>query len=506
MEALTERVERLETDEPGMRPTRWLVTEPVVERQTAEVKLIWDLQVKGIPVFNGERKAEMIRSFITEVMNMGGNETLMNAIFMSKLGTVARSWKQSVEREYPNEVPATTKQWLQRLRKDFCPEEMSNIKWVELTEIRQDHSLQWLVETFTELRNQVEHKTEHEVVRQFGIAANGYGNFKNIGQLILEEMVRAGVSEKPMTFRAAVHLAEKFASQEIELRRYNNQTQRGNKETPREEAKIKTSRGDEQSSRVDEQGSRGDEQGSQRGNQGEWQGRSEFPKGQIITERTARIWSKTVQNRYLKGQCFACGNRHKRPEPCTGPVINLKEHIKDDGENAKQKGAPGTIKERLDGYSLNNPIVTASMDESAEGGRSSTPSNKVSFQDFSLNNVYFRNQNQPTGQEESQQKRKGGSTTWVERKADLLTKMAKGKTTIKRVQNVDPMVFQGKFQATEQTFLIDSGCTAMVIGSKIVKRMNMTSKPCRQDSINQTIRRRRYTSRNAITIPRVRAK
>jgi hypothetical protein len=64
MEALTERVERLETDEPGMRPTRWLtkkqVTEPEVERQTAEVKLIWDLQVKGIPVFNGERQADGI--------------------------------------------------------------------------------------------------------------------------------------------------------------------------------------------------------------------------------------------------------------------------------------------------------------------------------------------------------------------------------------------------------------------------------------------------------------
>jgi hypothetical protein len=460
-----------------MRPTRWLtkkqVTEPLVERQTAEIKLIWDLQVKGIPMFNGERQAEMIRTFIStfqqavEVMNIGGNETLMNAIFMSKLGTMARSWKQSVEQEQPNEVPATTKQWLQRLRKDFYPEEMSNIKWVELTEIRQDHhSLQWLVESFTELRNQVEHKTEHEVVRQFGIAANGYGNFKNIGQLILEEMVRAGVSEKPMTFRAAVHLAEKFASQEIELRRYNYQTQRGNKETPREESKIKTSRGDEQGSRGDEQGSRGDEQGSQRGNRGEWQGRSEFPKGRIMTERRARIWSKTVQTRYLKGQCFACGNRHKRTEPCTGPVINLKEHIKADKENAKQKGASGTTKERLDGYSLNNPIVAASMDESAEGGGGSTPSNKVSFPDLSLNNVYFRHQNQPTGQEKSQQKRKGDSTTWVERKADLLTKLEQGKATIKRVQNVDPMVFQGKFQATEQTFLIDSGFTTMVIGRR----------------------------------------
>jgi hypothetical protein len=364
MEALTERVESLETNEPGMRPTRWLTKKPATEpaeRQSAEVKLIWELQVKSIPVFNGERQTEMIRTFLntfeqaTEVMNMGENETLMNAIFMSKLGPVARSWKQSFEREHPNEVPATTKQWLKRLRKDFYPEEMSNVKWVELTEVLQDHhSLQWLVETFTELRNQVEHKTEHEVVRQFGIAANGHSNFKNIGQLILEEMVRAGVSEKPMTFRAAVHLAEKFAIQEIELRRYNNQTQRGNKETPREEAKIKTSRGDDQ--------------GNRRNYQEERQGSYEFVKGRVINDRQARVWSKTVQDRYVQGKCFECGNSHLRAEPCTGPVINLKDHIKSNKENAKHKGAAGKTKEKLDGYSLNNPIVAASKDESREGG------------------------------------------------------------------------------------------------------------------------------------------
>jgi hypothetical protein len=182
MEALTERVERLETDEPGMRTIRWLtkkkVKEPLVERQTAEVKLIWDLQVKG--VFNGERQAEMIRTFIStfeqavEVMNMGGNETLMNALFMFKLGTVDEQG----------------------------------------------------------------------------------------------------------------------------------------------------SRGDEQGSRGDEQGSRGDQQGSQRGNRGEWQGRSEFPKGRVITERRARIWSKTVQNRYLKGQCLRAetdtnGPRHALDQSLT---------------------------------------------------------------------------------------------------------------------------------------------------------------------------------------------
>jgi hypothetical protein len=207
MEALTDRVERLETDEPCMRPISWptkkKAKEPVVERQTPDVKLIWDLKVNGIPVFNGESQSEMIKTFIRafeeaiEVMNMGGNEILMHAIFMSKLGIVARTWKQSVEREQPGEVPETTKEWLQRLRRDFYPEEMLTGKWAELTVIRQDHhSLQCLVETFTALR--------------------------------------------------------------IQTRRHGNK--------------------------------------------------------------------------------FLCGNRHKREESCTGPVINLKDHIKEDKDNAKQKG------------------------------------------------------------------------------------------------------------------------------------------------------------------------
>jgi hypothetical protein len=64
MEAMADRVERLATEEPGMRAIKWLTKkkakEPGVERETVEVKLIWDPQVKGIPVFNGERQAEMI--------------------------------------------------------------------------------------------------------------------------------------------------------------------------------------------------------------------------------------------------------------------------------------------------------------------------------------------------------------------------------------------------------------------------------------------------------------
>jgi hypothetical protein len=53
-------------------------------------------------------------------------------------------------------------------------------------------------------------------------------------------------------------------------------------------------------------------------------------------------------------------------------------------------------------------------------------------------------------------------------KTDLLTKIAIERATIKKVQNAAPMIFQGKFQGTEQTFLIDSGGTTMIIGRKIV--------------------------------------
>jgi disulfide oxidoreductase YuzD len=244
MNAMADRVERMATEEPRMRATRWLaqrrpralVVAPVVEQPTDEKKLIWDLQVKAIPIFNGERQAEMIKTFTTafseaiETMNMGNNETLMKAIFMSKLGAVARTWKQCVERGQPAEVPKTTMEWLERLKRDFYPEEMSKIKWAELTELRQDHhSLQWLIQAFTGLRNQVEHKTEEEIVRQFGIAANGHGNFKNIGQVILDESICRAIIGKPMTFLTAIHMAEKFASQEVEMRRTNNQVQRGQK-------------------------------------------------------------------------------------------------------------------------------------------------------------------------------------------------------------------------------------------------------------------------------------
>jgi hypothetical protein len=50
---------------------------------------------------------------------------------------------------------------------------------------------------------------------------------------------------------------------------------------------------------------------------------------------------------------------------------------------------------------------------------------------------------------------------------------------INKLQNADPTVFQGQFQATNQTYLIDSGCTTMVIGQKINEKLNFTSKRCK---------------------------
>jgi hypothetical protein len=99
MEALTERVESLETNEPGMRPTKWLTKKPAtepVERQSAEEKLIWELQVKSIPVFNGERQTEMIRTFLstfqqaTDVMNMGEKRNTDECDLYIQAGTISK--------------------------------------------------------------------------------------------------------------------------------------------------------------------------------------------------------------------------------------------------------------------------------------------------------------------------------------------------------------------------------------------------------------------------------
>jgi hypothetical protein len=71
--------------------------------------------------------------------------------------------------------------------------------------------------------------------------------------------------------------------------------------------------------------------------QGERPVKRDYTKGRVINEKREKEWSTLIQNRYLKGQCFLCGNSHHRREACTGTVIDLKDHIKDHEENASQK-------------------------------------------------------------------------------------------------------------------------------------------------------------------------
>jgi hypothetical protein len=87
--------------------------------------------------------------------------------------------------------------------------------------------MQWLIQKFNALRIQIIDKPEKDFVRQFGIAANAYGGFTSIGQHILNEQVRRADTEQPLLFLQAVNLAERFASQEIEVLRTEGRPIRG---------------------------------------------------------------------------------------------------------------------------------------------------------------------------------------------------------------------------------------------------------------------------------------
>jgi hypothetical protein len=96
--------------------------------------------------------------------------------------------------------------------------------------------MQWLITQFNELRNQIDDKQDKDFVRQFGISANAWGGYMGIGQKILNELVRRADSTAPLRYLDAVNLAERFASQEIEVLRAEGKAIRGspeNTQTPR---------------------------------------------------------------------------------------------------------------------------------------------------------------------------------------------------------------------------------------------------------------------------------
>lgn len=147
-----DRVARLEPNDPAIQPLR-LLTKPEKEpsaRQEPAEKLIWELQLQVIRTFNGERKAALIRTFqnnfmtAMRVMKMQENDTLMRAGFLSKLG------EETMRRTRTNRV-------VDEVEAGFLSR--GNVKYEVDTELRQDSQLlQWLVESFSKLRNQVEHK------------------------------------------------------------------------------------------------------------------------------------------------------------------------------------------------------------------------------------------------------------------------------------------------------------------------------------------------------------
>jgi hypothetical protein len=88
-----------------------------------------------------------------------------------------------------------------------------------------------------------------------------------------------------------------------------------------------------------------------------------------------------------------------------------------------------------------------------------------------LSSQFFKKHIQLSEEAKAQRTRKGGSNTWEERKAQWTEKfptLAKEVTTntdlLKKVESSKPMIFEGSFAGKAQTFLVDSGCTTMVVG------------------------------------------
>jgi hypothetical protein len=138
-------------------------------------------------------------------------------------------------------------------------------------------------------------------------------------------------------------------------------------------------------------------------------------------------------------------------------VIRLSDHIKRDETTASVKNVTGKKTKDLDMYSLSNPVVTPSKDESEEGSRNIV-SNKVHYRDSLLSNVYFQKDHNLHKAEENQQSRKRGSSTWAERKAELLNKncdkQSDDKESTKRRSNGIPMKVSTRYILLTQGALL----------------------------------------------------
>jgi hypothetical protein len=129
-------------------------------------------------------------------------------------------------------------------------------------------------------------------------------------------------------------------------------------------------------------------------------------------------------------------------------------------------------------------VTESNENPSAGEGSKSFPFNK----DF-LNYFYFTKWSELSTEDELKRTRKGGSNTWEERKTRWRTKPKEPTGNIKKVESMAPMIFQGYFEGRPQKFLLDSGCTTLVMGREIIEHYHLATtkkRPLRVEFANQS--------------------
>jgi hypothetical protein len=246
----------------------------------------------------------------------------------------------------------------------------------------------------------------------------------------------------------------------------------------------------------------------------------------VITDERKARWSATIQERYLRNECFKCGKPRHRGSPCLGVQTDLSRGMKSQGGLKKvltktdlekgysivnAVGKHNNLDTALDSRSglINDftdklPDITTSIidkfpnvteSKGTNGIQTNQNKSKSQTSDYKKSNyleqLYFTENNQAQKEEEDRRIRKGGSSSWEERKEILKQRTKTTGALIKQVQNAKAMIFEGLFAGTKQRFLIDSGCTTIVVG-EIADRQTEPAREIRE-AIKSRIRK--YDSR-----------
>lgn len=116
----------------------------------------------------------------------------------------------------------------------------------------------------------------------------------------------------------------------------------------------------------------------------------------------------------------------------------------------------------------------------AEISKRVNPNKPLLHFDSLLSQLYFQKRQDLDADGEAKRLRKGGSTTLEERREVLSLGEELQKVEMKTIRNVPPMIFDGWFGKEKQTFLIDSGCTTMIIGRTMVERLGLPTRQGRK--------------------------